>query len=377
MLGLCVLSGEDHVSNPVAEQIAALKDEDWAIREEAAGLLGAYKDPRAVVPLIGLLRDSDRSVREAAVGALRAIGAPSVEALGACLEQPDLSVQEAASAILSTIADERVLPSLIKALRSSDWIVRMHAAKAVGLIRHTDAVVPLIPLLQDKVKAVREEAAAGLAAIGDPAIPSLVNALRHEEWLVRLHAVEALGKTRSAQAVEPLLSVLFNDHDSAVREDAVRALGEIRDSKAVEYLLTAMREPGLRTLAVEALGRIGDTRAVPVLIEVLTGAKPPEATRSVAGCGDQWNEEFITQSAAARALGMIGDDAAIPSLVAALGPTYTRADAAAALVTFGTKVVPFLIPLLTDSTDDNVQFHVRETLTLAGWRPRRASTIHS
>ncbi|GKS63561.1 hypothetical protein YTPLAS72_08650 [Nitrospira sp.] len=365
------------MSNSVTEQIAALKDDDWAIRQEAASLLGTFKDPRAVAPLVALLRDEDRSVREAAVEALRSIGTPAVEAVGACLAQPDLSVQEAASAILSTIADERVLPSLVKALRSNDWIVRMHAAKALGLIRHTDAVVPLIPLLQDKVKAVREEAAAGLAAIGAPAIPSLVQALRHEEWLVRLHAVEALGKTRSAHAVEPLLSVLFNDQDSAVREDAIRALGEIRDSNAVEYLLTAMRESGLRTLAVEALGRIGDTRAVPALIEVLTGTKPPEATRAVAGCGDQWNEEFITQSAAARALGMIGDEAAIPSLVDALGPTYTRADAAAALGTFGTKVIPFLIPLLTDSTDENVQFHVRETLTLAGWRPRRASTIHS
>lgn len=359
------------------EQIAALRDEDWAVREDAARLLGTFKDPRAVTPLIALLRDEDRCVREAAVEALRSIGTPAAEAVGACLEQPDLSVQEAASSILSTIADERVLPSLIKALRSIDWIVRMHAAKALRLVRHTDAIEPLIPLLQDKVKAVREEAAASLGAIGDPAIPLLLNALHHDEWIVRLHAVESLGKTRSPQAVEPLLSVLFNDTDSAVREDAVRALGEIRDSKAVDYLVTAMREPGIRTLAVEALGRIGDTRAVPVLIEVLTGTRPPQATRAVAGCGEQWNEEFITQSAAARALGMIGDEAAIPSLVDALGPTYTRADAAAALATFGTKVIPFLIPLLTDSTDENVQFHVREALTLAGWRPRRASTIHA
>lgn len=62
--------------------------------------------------------------------------------------------------------------------------------------------------------------------MGDAAIPSLVNALRHDEWLVRLHAVESLGKTKSPQAVEPLLSVLFNDQDSAIREDAVRALGK-------------------------------------------------------------------------------------------------------------------------------------------------------
>ncbi len=355
----------------VAEQIAALKDEDWSIRGEAAGMLGTIKDPRAVGPLVSLLRDEDRSVREAAIEALRAIGTAAVETVGTCLTDPDLSIQESASAILVTIADERVLAPLIKALHSGDWIVRMHVAKALGRIRNADAVVPLIPLLQDKVKAVREEAAASLAAIGDAAIPSLLKTLQHEDWLVRLHAVESLGKAQSKRAVEPLLSVLFNDRDSAVREDAVRALGEIGDPQAVEYLFTAMRELGLRTLAVEALGRIGDPRAVPVLIDVLSGTSPPQATRTVAGCGDQWNEEVMTQSAAARALGAIGDEKAIPSLVAALSQTFTRTEAAAALAQFGSKVIPLLLPLLNEPRDENLLFHVRETLASAGWRPRR------
>ncbi|MBH0200829.1 MAG: HEAT repeat domain-containing protein [Nitrospira sp.] len=364
------------MADAVTEQIAALKDQDWAIRGEAAGLLGTFKDPRAVAPLVSLLRDQDRSVREAAIDALRSIGAPAVEAVGTCLTAPDLSIQESASAILAAIADERVLAPLITALHNSDWIVRMHAAKALGRIRNAEAVEPLIPLLHDKVKAVREEAAAALAAIGDAAISSLLKALQHEDWLVRLHAVESLGKAHSKQAVEPLLSVLFNDRDSAVREDAVRALGEIGDPQAVDYLFTAMREPGLRTVAVEALGRIGDRRAVPVLIDVVTGTSPPEVTRPVAGCGDHWNEEAITQGAAARALGMIGDERAIPSLIAALEPTFTRAEAATALATFGSKAIPFLLPLLNEPRDANLLFHVRETLTSAGWRPgRRLRTV--
>ena len=359
------------MADAVTEQIAALKDEDWAIRGEAAGLLGNFKDPRAVVPLISLLRDQDRSVREAAIEALRSIGAPAVETVGTCLTEPDLSVQESASAILAAIADERALAPLIKVLHSDDWIVRMHAAKALGRVRNADAVEPLMPLLQDKVKAVREEAAAALAAIGDASIPHLLKALQHEDWLVRLHAVESLGRSRSKRAVEPLLSVLFNDQDSAVREDAVRALGDIGDPQAIDYLFTAMREPGLRILAVEALGRIGDARAVPVLIDVLSGTSPPKATRTVAGCGDQWNEEAMTQGAAARALGAIGDERAIPSLVAALNQTFTRVEAATALAKFGTKVIPFLLPLLNEPRDENLLFHVRETLAAAGWRPGR------
>lgn len=359
------------MGDPVAEQIAALRDEDWAIREEAATLLGVQKDARAVAPLVSLLRDRDRSVRDAAIGALTSIGSPSIMPVGACLADSELAVQEAASAVLASIADGRVLDPLLRALGSPDWIVRMHAAKALGRINDPGAVPRLIPLLQDKVKAVREEASGTLAAIGEAAIPALLEALAHDEWLVRLHAVEALGKTKSRMAVEPLLAALFNDTDSAVREDAVRALGEIGDGRAVEYLLAAMKEPGLRTLAVESLGRIGDRRAVPVLMEVVAGTNQPERTRPVAGCGDQWSEEIITKAAAAKALGLIGDEAAIPTLVDALGPTSTRSDAAAALVRFGAKTIPFLLPLLNGQQDENVRYHVKETLALVGWRPGR------
>ena len=359
------------MADAVAEQIAALKDEDWAIREEAATALGTLRDSRAVVPLVSVLRDSDRAVREAAIGALTAIGEPSVPALGLCLSDPQLGVQEAASAVLAVIADERVLDPLIASLRNRDWIVRMHAAKALGRIKDSGSIEPLIPLLQDKVKAVREEVTTALAAIGDAAIPSLLEALTHVEWLVRLHAIEALGKTRSPAAVEPLLSVLFNDQDTAIREDAVRALGMIGDPRALDFLQVALKEPGLRPLAVEAMGHIGDRRAVPVLIMVLEGGDRPEESRVVAGCGDRWDEEMVTMGAAVRALGMIGDEAAIPSLLKALRQTVTRADAATALTRFGSKVVAPLLTVMKQEPDENIRFYIKDTLANVGWRPGR------
>ncbi|MGH7258428.1 MAG: HEAT repeat domain-containing protein, partial [Nitrospiraceae bacterium] len=72
--------------DPVSEQIAALKDDDWAIREDAAKALGLSKDSRAVVPLISLLRDSDRAVRQSAICALIAIGESSVPTLSGYLD---------------------------------------------------------------------------------------------------------------------------------------------------------------------------------------------------------------------------------------------------------------------------------------------------
>lgn len=359
------------MADTVAEQIAALQDEDWAIREEAATMLGTLRDPRAVAPLVSVLRDGDRAVRDAAIGALLAIGEPAVPTLGACLSDPALTVQELASSVLAIIADSRVLAPLVKALASPDWIVRMHAAKALGRIQDPGAVAPLVPLLQDKVKAVREETSTALAAIGEAALSSLLAALTHTEWMVRLHAVEALGKTRSSEAVDPLLSVLFNDQDRAVREDAVRSLGQIGDAHALEFLVTAMKEPGLRPLAIEALGRIGDRRAVPVLIDVLKGLERSEVSRPVDGCGDGWGEEMIALGEAAKALGTIRDEAAIPSLVKALRYTVTRADAAAALTRFGGAVIAPLLALLAHESDDNIRYHIKETLGKVGWRAGR------
>jgi HEAT repeat protein len=359
------------MADAVAEQIAALKDEDWAIREEAATALGTFRDARAVGPLVCLLRDADRAVRQAAIEALTAIGEPSVPVLGLCLSDAHSAVQEAACAVLSLIADERVLDPLIATLKNQNWILRMHAAKALGRMKDARAIEPLIPLLQDKVKAVREEAATALADIGDPALPSLLEALKHHEWLVRLHAVEALGKSRSAEAVEPLLWVLFNDQDQAIREDVVRTLGQLGDPRATEFLITTMKDRALRTLAVEALGKIGDRRVVPVLVAVLEGSERPVHSRAVAGCGDSWDEEMNTRGAAVRALAHLGDDAAIPSLIKALESTVTRADAANALVQFGNKVVAPLVTIMTQTSDENLRFHVKDALARVGWRAGR------
>lgn len=361
------------MSDSVSEQIAALQDEDWAVREDAATVLGTLKDPRAVAPLTALLRDEDRAVRQAAIGALTAIGNPAVNALGRCLDEPSLEVQEAASQILATIGDEQVFEPLVKVLASKDWIIRMHAAKALGRIGDPRAVPALLPLLQDKVKAVREESAGALAAIGTASIPSLVQALRHEDWLVRLHAVESLGKLRSPDAVEPLLFVLFNDRDSAVREDVVRALGDIGHVGAVDFLFQVIEEPGLRPLAVEALGKIKDRRALPILHDIVAGKRQPAESRAVAGCADQWNEEMSTMGLAVRAVGSIRDEGSIPTLLEALKNTVTRAEAATALTRFGPTVIPSLLPLLARESDENIRYHVKETLTAVGWRAGRVS----
>ena len=80
---------------------------------------------------------------------------------------------------------------------------------------------------------------------------------------------------------------------------------------------------------------------------------------------------MLAMGAAVKALGRIRDEAAIPTLTRALQNTVVRAEAAAALAAFGSTVIPFLLEVLRKEQDDNILYHVKETLTQVGWRPGR------
>ncbi|HOL55553.1 MAG TPA: HEAT repeat domain-containing protein, partial [bacterium] len=60
-------------------------------------------------------------------------------------------------------------------------------------------------------------------------------ALNDKEWTVRSSAAEALGKIKDTRAIDPLIKVLA-DKDIAVRLSVIEALGEIGDKKAIEPL---------------------------------------------------------------------------------------------------------------------------------------------
>jgi hypothetical protein len=55
----------------------------------------------------------------------------------------------------------------------------------------------------------------------------------------------------------------------------------------------------------------------------------------------------------------------------ALRHTVTRAEVADALTRFGSAVVTPLLALLARESDDNIRYHVKETLAKVGWRAGR------
>ena len=129
---------------------------------------------------------------------------------------------------------------LIEALSELDPRVRWAAAKALGALGLPSSAEGLSPLLKDRDKDVRNEAAMSMAALGDQrAVGTLILiAEESESSAARCGAVEALGKLRNPLASRTLEEIVASE--SAI---------------PVEGLLDGS-EPDLRTVAAEALAAV-------------------------------------------------------------------------------------------------------------------------
>jgi HEAT repeat protein len=99
--------------------------------------------------------------------------------------------------------------------------------EAVGRFRASEAVEPVCALLRDPVWEVRREAAETLGRLGDlSALDALTGALSDTDADVREATVIALGSLGDARAIGPLVLAL-RDPSSAVRRIAAATLSRI------------------------------------------------------------------------------------------------------------------------------------------------------
>lgn len=252
--------------------LEALEGEYFTVRSRAALALGKIGDTRAIQPLLQALNDQEDEVRIAACLALGSFKDPSTfdDITNVLLDDPKIEVRQAAAQGLGNTEHPAALPYLMEALHDSYWwYEREHAAsdllsaiEKMGLA----AVAPLIEALRDKEGTVRKFAAILLGKLGDPraieplgmalydmhhevgnvsaeslarfgapAMDVLVEALRHPEMWIRIHAVEALSKIRNPR-VTPILLETLDDPEREVKKQVIQSLGKLKDPRALPAL---------------------------------------------------------------------------------------------------------------------------------------------
>jgi len=165
------------------------------------------------------------------------------------------------------------VPSLIDALRHQRPQYRSYRAsvlKLLGEIGGTAVVDPLISELRSAQNGF-VQASESLVQVGEPAVEPLLVLLRDENPAVASQAATALGAIGDVRAVEPLL-------DSLSREQlwAIAPLGELGDKRAVEPLYKRFqdekRSAHHRFLIARPLAKLGDSRVFDFLVEHLQAA---------------------------------------------------------------------------------------------------------
>jgi HEAT repeat protein len=348
--------------DPTAVYISSLAASHWKTRWQAAQALGELGDVRAVEPLLKALDDSNQWVRivaAEALGQVRDRGA--TETLIYALSDNSIWVRRASVVALGQIGDPRATSPLMERLLrppDSEWPEELHdvIARALGTIGEP-AIKVLIDALDDPDVWVSSAAARALGQIGDSkAIVPLTELMKQENRWVHTAATQALAQIADARAVRAALTA-----DEAPRAFwRLMALKEI-DQSTINQLTALLEDPDeqIRARAAEVLGQLGDKRGdtgplaaalrvespAEALSEPLLGQMQDTAQRPTTSQGEPASEipdsmkplvaalqdpVTVVRLAAAEALGKIGDASVIPALNQAILDSDSRVRAAAA-----------------------------------------------
>ncbi len=163
---------------------------------------------------------------------------------------------------------------------------------------------------------LRESAALSLGRIGSElAIDSLAVGLRHEDSRMRRMAVWALNTkdNRKNLQVKELLVGMLGDEDEGVLLEVVDAVGRSGSQEAVQPLIRLLsRNDKVAFRAIMALGKIGDRDAFAAVQAKLENLR---ATQVESLSTDEWSIE----GEAIRMLGRLGSQAVVDELVGCLG----------------------------------------------------------
>ena len=181
----------------------------------------------------------------------RVIGKISFEAPGDMLRH---QLTEGSNALLRWVAADALSkkndPSSVKALRDTlaheneAWMVRVEAARALGKVRSDDALEALLTALGTPQPKVRRAVVGALGAFKKPsAAKALQNLLSREpSYLVSADAARSLGRTRQPGALETLKSMV--DQPSwadVIRAGALDGMAALRDDSALETVAKRTR----------------------------------------------------------------------------------------------------------------------------------------
>ena len=302
------LQGKDNKAVNVALRAVMDKDKDAALRDKAAGLLSASKDPTfSTAAQYHALRSADPKIVAAAAKGLGAsTQKEATEQLVNTLGNADAGVRTAVIAALLQRGDNTALVTALGNEKLS-LDARIEAAQALTSTKDKKAAHAGLLFLAVKAKGdVSAGAAAKLAGFDQSATyAALALAVKHSEGETRRSAASALSRLGTPKGLAPLAAADTKDADSG--ESMLVAIRTIYAKQPLDFVLkgTKNSDETLRRQAVATLGNLvktqkgkGARKTIVKTLEPLSEAK-----------------DASIRAAAARSYGAMGGDDVKPRIL--------------------------------------------------------------
>ncbi len=279
------LLGQTGIERALGPVLAALGDESWRVRKEAAELfLGLPNAGELAGQIVEFLHAHDNAgLRNAAVDILVRLGRPALPFLLEELTCPDQDVRKFVLDILGETGDEACFKPMIEALGDGDENVRAAAAENLGKLGFEEAVPFLLDAMADADLLFRFTILESLAQIG-AALPVERLLVYREQGLLRKALFDCFGRIGGLEVLSALVEGLCDEMRN-VREAAAMALARLATQHPREVKKALVGHAGTATAesvanllasadlvvqkgAVQILGLINDERYAPRLLEL-------------------------------------------------------------------------------------------------------------
>lgn len=277
----------------VTELDAMQRDFATQVRAAAALALARQKDPNAANALLLAVHDPDPSVTWRAIyGLEKQDPMPrSCTSVVPFLDNNDPLVRSYSARTLGKLACKQPGAALAALLEDDDLRVSVNAARALGDLKDSGAVRPLVSMLTDHPSPhARATAAEALGKIDEKdGRDALMQGLLDTSVMVRMQSIRALALILGEKS-EMLCDQMRRDGERLVRAEAIRCYGTAELTKRVAQLDEIARtdkDPMMRAAAVNALGQLKDSAVPSLLVPALRDPDFTVATAAVEAIGAQ------------------------------------------------------------------------------------------
>ena len=238
-----LLEGNATLATAIYDDVRKAEVPMQRIVEATRGAILARKQD-GIPLLLENLQSPEKVLFQVALKAARELSGRDVDT--ALAAELSLAAPDRAALVIQAMADRKetvALPAIVKASGAGPKIVRLSAINALGRVGNATCVSPLLGIAGEADTDLSEAAMTALAELPDQSInKDILSRLPKAEGKVLLALIAVVGQRR-IEATTELVKALKNS-DKSVRAAALKSLGATVPAESLSVLISQVAAPG-------------------------------------------------------------------------------------------------------------------------------------